>query len=74
MNAAPTRSYAAPVTVIREHLSKRELYRLDGSVPLSRDSLVELPDGKLARVVAVRLMLDEPTADHAQLIVEVSTR
>ena len=72
MHGAPPFLRAVPVTVIRDHLTKQELCRLDGPVPLSPRTVIELTDGGVACVVAVRLTIDEPIAGQAQLIVEVS--
>jgi hypothetical protein len=63
--------YRVTSTVVRHQLSKRELLRLDGSVPLPRDTVVDFGDGRLACVVTARLVLLSEADGDAQLVIEV---
>jgi hypothetical protein len=63
--------YRVTTTVVRHQLSKRELLRLDGAVPLPRDTVVDFGDGRVACVVTARLVLFPDTDGDAQLVIEV---
>lgn len=70
----PTATLYNVTTIVRDHLSKTEMYRLDGPVPLARGALIELPDGHLACVMNVRLVIGGSADRQALFVVEVSPR
>jgi hypothetical protein len=52
-------------------VSKVELLRIANVVPLPRDSVIDLPDGRCGRVVGTRLAFSGAAVEPAQLVIEV---
>ncbi|UJW31050.1 hypothetical protein L3Q67_38635 [Saccharothrix sp. AJ9571] len=58
----------AITTVIRDQLRGEELVRLPGAVCLPPGSVIDLPDGVIARVTTMRLVVQD--AASAELVIQ----
>jgi hypothetical protein len=70
-NATSVRAEALAdvVTVVRDQMQDRVLLRCRGAVVLPAGTVIETPDGEIARVVSVRLVASTPQT--AQVVINV---